>query len=794
MDESGASFGDRLRRSRRGAGLSQEELAERSGLSRRGISDLERGARRAPRLETARMLADGLALDGDDRAAFLAAGRVALRQGDPVARVSPLLGSLPTTLTRLIGREAEVHALRIVLRRDDVRLVTLTGAGGTGKTRLAIAVAAELHDAFPDGIFFVDLSPLTDPDLVVPTIAAVLGVREVAGQRLIDTLSTFLAPKRVLLLLDNCERVLPATPDIITLVATSPLITILATSREPFRVRGEREFPVPPLPVPTGARLPAVPALAQIPAVALFVERTTGVQPDFALGADNAVAVAAICQRLDGLPLAIELAAARVKVLSPEAVLKRLEPRLPLLTGGGRDLPARQRTMRDTIAWSYDQLSSEGQAFFRRLAVFAGGFTLVAAEAVAVPNGTHDVLAGVAALVDSSLLGREADLAGEPRFRISEMVREYGLEQLAISGETDDVRERHAGHFLRFAESLMHGSPLFVNLESAAVLTIEHDNLRLALAWFDERAEIDALLRLSTALYGLWLTRGPYCEGLQWIRRALEQSPPMASGPRIEALVAMGRLETFRGDYTRAATFIAEGLTLAREIGDPLLIGRTLTSAGLLSYRRGDYGQAEELLDEALHMLRGVGDSVPDAVRETGLALRIRGDTALAQGQFERAATRYEEAFEVLQAVGSVWGAIDARAGLAGVNYCTGNRVRAAALYLDSLDRARDLGITLLVASSLLGLAGVAAESGHRAAGARLLGAAEEIVASLGAPLFPRDRPIRDRCLAALKAELGEERLAAAREVGRSVSVEEAMAEAREVARAVTESATALYC
>ena len=261
--------------------------------------------------------------------------------------------------------------------------MTLTGPGGTGKTRLALEVGAEALDRYPDGVFFVDLSPLTDPALVVPTIAATLGVREVVGQPLLQTLSGFLADKRLLLLLDNCERVLAAAPDVAALLAASPTVSILATSRASLHIRGEREFPLLPLPLPAADRLPPLEELAQVPAVALFVELASASRPDFALTAENAAAVAAICRRLDGLPLAIELAAARVKVLPPAALLARLEQRLPLLTGGGRDLPARQRTMRDAIAWSYDLLAPEEQALFRRLAVFAGGFTLDAAEAVA---------------------------------------------------------------------------------------------------------------------------------------------------------------------------------------------------------------------------------------------------------------------------------------------------------------------------------------------------------------------------------------------------------------------------
>jgi predicted ATPase/DNA-binding XRE family transcriptional regulator len=446
MNEAREPFGELLRQFRSAGALSQDELAERTGLSRRGISDLERGLSLAPRFETVRLLADGLALAESQRAALLAAARPAPQVESPDNGGQLSLGSLPVPLTRLVGREAELAALRAALLDDDVRWLSLTGPGGVGKTRLAIAVAAGLQQAFPDGTVFVDLSSLSDPDLVASTIAAALGVRGVARQTVLEALMAFVADKRLLLVLDNCERLLAAAPDLVALLEICPHLTIFSTSREPFRVRGEQQVPLAPLPLPQGDR-PPLGELTQSPAVALFVERATAIQPDFALSDANAVAVAAICQRLDGLPLAIELAAARVKTLPPEALWGRLERRLPLLTGGGRDLPARQRTMRDAIAWSYDLLSSQEQAFFRYLSVFAGGFTLRAAENVApslwqvAREAASDTLATldlVGSLVEKSLLEAVPDPAAgdgeEKRFRMLEIVREFGLEQLALAG------------------------------------------------------------------------------------------------------------------------------------------------------------------------------------------------------------------------------------------------------------------------------------------------------------------------------------------------------------------------
>jgi predicted ATPase/DNA-binding XRE family transcriptional regulator len=423
------SFGDLLRRHRIAAGLTQEALAERAGLSTRGISDLERGARELPRKDTLRLLLEALDLSAADRPAIIAAARRPPATAPRGAHADQLSG-LPVPLTSLIGREADVAAVSALLTEPAVRLLTLTGPGGTGKTRLALAVAERLASAFLDGVIFVPLASLGDSSLVASAMAHQLGVREAAGQTLAEALTAHLRDKRMLLVLDNFEHLRPAAPLVTELRAGCRSLKFLVTSRVRLRLSGEREVPVPPLALPSAGSALAPDELAIVPAVQLFVARAQDIKADFALTDENAPAVADICLRLDGLPLALELAAARVKILSPATLLVRLDRLLPLLTGGAQDLPDRQQTLRNTIAWSHDLLGEEERILFRRLGVFAGGWTLQAAEAVANDNGGVDVFEGLTSLVDNSLV-RQGDEAGdEPRFTMLETIREFALDQL----------------------------------------------------------------------------------------------------------------------------------------------------------------------------------------------------------------------------------------------------------------------------------------------------------------------------------------------------------------------------
>jgi predicted ATPase/transcriptional regulator with XRE-family HTH domain len=743
------SFGAWVRRRRRALDLTQADLARLASCATVMVRMIEADERR-PSRELAERLADHLQLPPADRAAFIRSARAERRVealsapvplAGPVRAPAPLwVAPLPALATPLVGREREVAVVRQWLLQPATRLLTLTGTGGVGKTRLALQVAAELRDAgaFADGVVFVALEAVRDPGLVLATIARALGIIVVDGQALIERLKAELHAKHLLLMLDNFEQVGAAAPLLADVLAAAPRLTLLVTSRVVLRLSAEQEYLVPPLRLPDPARLPPVDELAQTEAVALFVQRAKASTPAFALTAENAAAVAAICARLDGLPLAIELAAARVKLFTPEALLPRLERRLQVLTGGARDLPLRQQTLRDTLAWSHGLLTPAEQLLFRCLAVFAGGCTIEAAERVCGEAASPglDILTGLAALVDQSLVQSDAGAAGEPRFRLLETVREYGLERLAASGEAAVVRRWHAEFYLELAEAAEPHLQGAVQRTWLARLEIEHDNLRAALGWCLEEAgaaaaeaaeQTEISLRLAGALAWFWHTHGHHSEGRRWLERALAADRGAPPAARAKALVGLGTLVLPHGDNAWATARLEEGLALFRQVGDQRGIAWALHELGVAARFRGDYQLAVELLGEGLALSRGVENRwvMAQALHELGIAVRNRGD-------YERASTHMAESLELFRQLGDQRGIAWAVRELAVTARGRGAYDQAASLLEEALLITREIGDTWGIARMLQDLGIVERLRGNGARAMELVEAGQPLLGDVG--------------------------------------------------------------
>ncbi len=743
----------------------------REGLRRRLMLALYRAGRQAEALDVyraaRRVLVDELGVEPSPELQELE--RAILRQDPalrPAAATSFPGARLPTPATALVGRGLEISSVAALLREERVRLLTLTGPGGTGKTRIALEVATELGSALRDGAVFVDLSPVQEPALVVSVIASALAVGDTPEQPLADGIKETLRARELLLVVDNFEHVTAAAPLLSELLAVAPGVQALVTSRVLLRVSGEHDFPVPPLPLPSASSDPDLEELSRNEAVALFVARARAARPDFRLTEQNGSAVAELCVALDGLPLALELAAARANVLAPEGILKRLEARLDLLTTGGRDLPARQQTLRATLDWSHGLLDEAAARLFARLSVFAGSCSLVAAEAVCAGD-----LDEISQLVESSLVAREDSRQGELRLRLLETVRAYALERLEAEGEVTELRRRHAEHFAALAvtadEELWAGgnqATVYARLEA------EHDNLRAALAWLAEAGEAELELRLARALVDFWRVRGFAGEGSRRLEEALERGIDLAPELLAEGRVGAASLAFALGDWKRVRELRELNLSVYRELGDDLNVARMQHELASSYLMDGDHQQAGRFYDDSIEYFRAADDTM-----RLGIALANRAETAFAAGDFVACRELGEEAL----AHQARWDDSESTA-------ITLQTLARAAFRAGEVEEARDglvrasrlaveIGHREVLAYCLEGFAELDCD-GDPERSAVLLGAAEALLEHVGAAVQGHQREAFESVAAELAARLGEDMMEALRVEGRALPPEEATA------------------
>ncbi|MFL5759813.1 MAG: ATP-binding protein [Thermomicrobiales bacterium] len=692
--------------------------------------------------------------------------------------------TLAEPLTSLVGREGELTELAALLPRQDVRLVTLTGPGGVGKTRLAIGAALHAAPTFPDGVVFVDLATISDPDLVAPTIAQALGLSDVVEGSVAAALTGWLRGRRFMLVLDNFEQVVVAAPLVADLLTVCRDLTVLATSREPLKIGCEREFPVAPLTLPGSTDTRSVEMLGRSNAVQLFVERARAALPDFAPSDEDGPNLAEICRRVDGLPLAIELAAARIKVLPLAAIRARLDRRLPVLSGTRRDAPQRQQTMRNAIAWSHDLVTPEEQALFRRLAVFVGGFSLEAAETMAVvPRDPGiEVFEGVASLVDKSLLRcverpAAAD-SSEPRYRMLETVREFGLERLVESGEAEAVRTAHAGWYIELAasagQSFDSGRDVARWLDR---LDAELANLRIALEWSLQSGDARGMLQLLGSTDDYWCARPYRAEARRGLETALAAASDAPAAVRSKAIHVLVMVTGILGDLSTAVAHAEQGLDVARGLGDPLSLGRAHYDLGLAHEYAGNTRAAAAAYGEAVPLLRQAG-----LVAWAALALGNHAYLSLLKGDVVGAVPLLDEALTILHETGYASGVALVLGQRAYAALAAGDLGLAARLFTESISAARSIAFARAELGAIAGLAGVAAARGELERAARLLGAVEAAHEARASSRRIAHAPHAELIAADVRGRLGKSAYGTARSAGRSMSFDAALADALRLA------------